>query len=142
MNNNFQPVAFEKKRLVRATIISLIITPIITLVVCCCIPMGVYEVLYSLSTTSCRPITYPDGVTITKPYTERIDTTSDDIETVLQFFDQHLNAVDPSVAVTNQWRRIKTSETSYLYACVASSDFVYENGCINIASDDRANASK
>jgi len=108
---------------------------IILLLIVCCGLIVLFWNGYYLPQQPCRPISYPGGQTTTAENASYI--TPDNIEIVLHFFDRHLDAADPSVAVTNQWRKVKTNGSSYLYYCYAGDVnlITTESGCIYIKPD-------
>jgi hypothetical protein len=118
----------------RAVILTII--PIFCCLLCCCLGALFWDGYY-LPNKPCRPVTYPDGKVTTTEFSAQ--TTPDEMETVLEFFDQRLNAADPSVAIDNQWRKIIQAGSGYLYYCYAAdiNGISTESGCIYVNSDGK-----
>jgi hypothetical protein len=104
----------------------------LTLLICCGL-IGLFFEGYYLPFKPCRPITYPDG-TRTGKHSSYTSTVS--LDTVLSFYDQHLD-VQPWPADTGQWRREKLEGSKYLYSCYAGdiNGLTTETGCIYVSGE-------
>jgi len=90
-----------------------------------------------LPPTPCRPLTYPDGELTTEPHTIF---TTDSLESVLQFYDQHLKPTTPALARMNEWSREQSNPLGVQYGCynVDYDGLHIETGCIHVSAEDAA----
>jgi hypothetical protein len=91
----------------------------------------------SVPSTTCRPITYPDGAMTTQSHTIY---TTESLESVFQFYDQHLKPTTPTRARMNEWSREHLNPPRGLDACqrVDADGVTTETGCISVSAEGAA----
>lgn len=104
----------------------------------CCILACLTLDGYYLPNKPCRPLTYPNAQQTTAQF---IHTTTNSIESVLQFYDEKLN-VQQFPANTGQWKREILSDGRYLYSCygVDINLLTTETGCIYLKGETGSTA--
>ncbi len=92
---------------------------------------------HAVPSTACRPITYPDGEMTTQSHTIY---TTESLESVFQFYGQHLKPVPPTLAGMNEWSREHLNPPGDLYACsrVDSDGVTTETGCVYVSAEGAA----
>jgi hypothetical protein len=90
-----------------------------------------------LPSTPCRPLMYPDGEMTTEPHTIF---TTDSLESVFQFYDQHLKPTTPTLARMSEWSREQSNPLGAQYGCynVDYDGMHIETGCIQVSAEDAA----
>jgi hypothetical protein len=86
-----------------------------------------------LPSTPCRPLTYPDGEMTTEQHTIF---TTDSLESVFQFYDQHLKPTTPTLARMSEWSREQSNPLGAQYGCynVDYDGMHIETGCIRVSA--------
>ena len=112
-----------------------ILIPISLFLAACCCLTAIFWHGYYLPFKPCRPITYPEGQVITGEYSH---TSSDSLESILSFYDQHLNAQPALEADVGQWGKEILENSTYLYSCygVDINGLTTETGCIYITTNE------
>jgi hypothetical protein len=66
--------------------------------------------------------------------------TTESLESVFQFYDQHLKPIPPTLAGMNDWSREHLNPPGDLYACqrVDSDGVTTETGCIYVSAEGAA----
>jgi hypothetical protein len=87
--------------------------------------------------TPCRPLTYPGGEMTTQSHTTY---TTESLESVFQFYDQHLKPTTPTLAKMSEWSREQSNPLGILYGCynVDYDGMHIETGCIQVSAEDAA----
>ena len=111
------------------------ITSTVLVLLICCIAAGLFWDGYFLPGKPCRLLTYPDATRTARPFSL---VATETIDTVLEFYNEHLSAQPASLADLNEWQVEKLSEGSYLYSCYGTDInlITTETGCIFVSFDD------
>ncbi len=110
------------------------VTSVTFLIVVCCVLIGLFWDGYFLPSKPCRPLTYPDATRTTKAFSI---ITSDSVDTVLEFYNQHLGVKPVFVSDKGEWRREQLNNGAYLFSCYAGdiNRITTESGCIYVSID-------
>lgn len=110
------------------------ITTMVLVILICCIAAGLFWDGYFLPGKPCRLLTYPNATRTAKPFSLVVP---DPINTVLEYYDEHLDPHLAPLADFNEWEVEKLSDASYLYSCYGSdlNLITGETGCIFVSVD-------
>jgi hypothetical protein len=109
-------------------------TSLMLAILMCCIAVGIFWDGYFLPGKPCRLLTYPDATRTAKPYSLVV---SDPMNTILEFYDEHLNVQPAPLADFNEWQVEKLNDGSYLCSCYGKdiNRITGETGCIYVSVD-------
>lgn len=104
------------------------------IILLCCIAGVLFWDGYFLPQKPCRLLIYPNATRTATPFSLVVP---DPVNTVLEFYDEHLSAQPAPLADFNEWQVEKLSDGSYLYSCYGKdiNRITGETGCIYVSVD-------